>query len=175
MIHCSTLVSLQKLTASPVAAFSLSACSSLQSGPLGCGCPDRSPEYSTPEVFECRNGNPLFFQILVMSRRARTASFCQTTDTGSPDSIVGFTAMTTQNMLTYGLSRSPIREHFQNIPVMLFIQYDYLTRGKRSTYPSLFLSMIPGKMEWTYVDVQMKSRMTRSNDWKLNMAVCCPG
>ena len=39
------------------------------------------------------------------------------------------------------------------------------------TYPSLFRSMIPGKRECTYVDVQMKRRITRRRDWKLKIAV----
>jgi len=64
-------------------------------------------------------------------------------------------AMTTQKILTYGLNRSPIRAHFQNMPVR----------------PSLFLSMTLGNMECTYVDVQMMSRMTSRRDWKLKMAV----
>jgi hypothetical protein len=39
------------------------------------------------------------------------------------------------------------------------------------TYPSLFLSIIEGMMEWMYVDVQMQRRMTRTRDWRLNIAV----
>jgi hypothetical protein len=38
-------------------------------------------------------------------------------------------------------------------------------------YPSLFLSIKPGIMEWAYVLVQMKRRMTRRRDWRLNIAV----
>ncbi len=38
-------------------------------------------------------------------------------------------------------------------------------------YPSLFLSINPGIMEWAYVLVQMKRRMTRRRDWRLNIAV----
>ncbi len=44
------------------------------------------------------------------------------------------------------------------------------TRGQ--TYPSLFLSMTPGNIECTYVDVQMINSMTRRSDWKLKIAVC---
>ena len=39
------------------------------------------------------------------------------------------------------------------------------------TYPSLFLSTILGIRAWTYVEVQMKSRMARRRDWKLKIAV----
>lgn len=44
------------------------------------------------------------------------------------------------------------------------------TEGKK-TDPFLFLSMIPGMIEWAYVLVQMNNRSTSSRDWKLNMAV----
>lgn len=62
--------------------------------------------------------------------------------------------MTTQQMLMYGLSRSPILAHFQKTPVT----------------PFLFLSRMPGVKWWTYVLVQMSSRMTRRRDWKLKSA-----
>jgi len=68
-------------------------------------------------------------------------------------------AIATQKILTYGLSRSPIRAHFQNIPMT----------------PSLFRSMTLGNMECTYVDVQMMRRMTSRRDWKLKMAVMMRG
>jgi hypothetical protein len=32
--------------------------------------------------------------------------------------------------------------------------------------------MNPGIIEWAYVLVQMKRRMTRRRDWRLNIAVC---
>jgi hypothetical protein len=35
--------------------------------------------------------------------------------------------------------------------------------------------MIPGKSECTYVDVQMKRRITRRRDWKLKIAVWMDG
>lgn len=35
--------------------------------------------------------------------------------------------------------------------------------------------MIPGKSECTYVDVQMKRRITRRRDWKLKIAVWIDG
>jgi hypothetical protein len=44
--------------------------------------------------------------------------------------------------------------------------------GEGGMYPSLFLSINPGIMEWAYVLVQMKRRMTRRRDWRLNIAVC---
>jgi hypothetical protein len=65
------------------------------------------------------------------------------------------TAIATHARLTYGLSRSPILADFQKTPMM----------------PSLFLSIIEGKMAWMYVDVQTKSRITSRSDWKLKIAV----
>jgi hypothetical protein len=63
--------------------------------------------------------------------------------------------MTTQAKLIYGLKRSPILAHFQNMP----------------TTPSLFLSMMPGAKWCTYALVQITRRMTRRRDWKLKSAV----
>lgn len=63
-------------------------------------------------------------------------------------------AITTQHILTYGLSRSPTLAHFQKIPKT----------------PSRFLSIIFGKVAWAYVDVHITSKRTSSNDWKLNSA-----
>jgi len=64
-------------------------------------------------------------------------------------------AIPIQQRLIHGLSRSPIRADFHNTLVKL----------------SLFLSINPGIMEWAYVLVQMKRRMTRRRDWRLNIAV----
>jgi len=63
--------------------------------------------------------------------------------------------MTTQKILTYGDNRSPIRAHFQNIPIT----------------PSLFRSRTLGNITCTYADVQIIRRMTRRSDWKLKIAV----
>lgn len=61
------------------------------------------------------------------------------------------TAIRIQQILTYGLKRSPIRAHFQNIPKKLdrsqrLRAHDIDTRA--IPYPCWLRSMIPGMMEW---------------------------
>lgn len=63
-------------------------------------------------------------------------------------------AMTMQQNATYGLLRSPILAHFQNIP----------------RNPVLFLSSRLGVRDRMYAHVQMSSKMTVNRLWKLNMA-----
>lgn len=81
-------------------------------------------------------------------------------------------------MLMYGLSLSPTRAHFQKTPVILAMWLAgsrtllYLLQSISFPYPFLFLSRMPGVKWWTYVLVQMSSRMTRRRDWKLNSADC---
>jgi len=62
--------------------------------------------------------------------------------------------MKTQHPATQGLFRSPIRANFQNVPKK----------------PVLFLSKIEGAILRMYVQVQIKSKTTTSNDWKLKIA-----
>lgn len=68
------------------------------------------------------------------------------------------TAIQMQNMLTYGLNRSPIRADFQGIPKILRGRGDKISVDKfhvelakkrlaRVAYPSLCRSIIPGAME----------------------------
>jgi hypothetical protein len=45
-------------------------------------------------------------------------------------------------------------------------------RGNMRTDPDLFLSMRLGATERTYVQVQMRRRITSRSDWKLNRADC---
>lgn len=63
-------------------------------------------------------------------------------------------AITMQQILTYGDSRSPIRAAFQNTP----------------RKPCLCLSIKAGKTLRVYAHVQMKRRITRRRDWKLKSA-----
>lgn len=57
-------------------------------------------------------------------------------------------AITTQKMLTYGLSRSPIRELFQKIPIILLIERGRLLvcmqlrwKGKEKRHIPFFISI----------------------------------
>lgn len=43
-------------------------------------------------------------------------------------------------------------------------------KQEKKTYPSFFLSIGPGNVACTYVDVQMRSKRTRSREWKLKRA-----
>jgi hypothetical protein len=88
------------------------------------------------------------------------------------------TAMTMQHILMYGLSRSPILAHFQNMPINLPYQSGVCFSlsaellSKKKTYPSLLLSIILGNNWCTYAQVQMSRRMTSRRDWKLKRADC---
>jgi hypothetical protein len=64
--------------------------------------------------------------------------------------------MTTQATATYGLNRSPTLAAFQN---------------GDTKYLSLLRSMMPGKVECAYVDVQIVSRITKRREVKLKRAV----
>lgn len=70
------------------------------------------------------------------------------------------TAMITQHMLTYGLSRSPILAARQNVPRGLHRWSALSTYRHSETYPDLFLSSAAGNTPCRYVQVQMNSRTT---------------
>lgn len=66
-------------------------------------------------------------------------------------------AITKQPMATNGLNLSPTRANFQKMPKA----------------PDFLLFRMAGAVEWMYVHVQMRRRITWRSDWKLNNADCC--
>lgn len=71
----------------------------------------------------------------------------------------------------------PLSSHFSRIlPLPYYIRVRIVVATahpkKKNTYPSLFLSIIPGNSWCTYALVQMSRRSTSSADWKLKIAVC---
>lgn len=93
------------------------------------------------------------------------------------------TAINTQQILTYGESRSPMRAHFQKMPrklefmsaqpLLILVCWSedwHRRRTETLTHPPLCLSMGPGKVACTYVDVHIRRSKTSSKEWKLNSA-----
>jgi hypothetical protein len=73
------------------------------------------------------------------------------------------------------MSYAPILAALNNSPGKLFALSTHVnTQIRDFTHPTLFLSTSLGATERTYVHVQMNSRMTSSNDWKLKSADFMP-
>ncbi len=65
---------------------------------------------------------------------------------------------------------SPMRAALNSKPGNLYKLSGHPTARNDETNPTLFRSIRRGATARTYVHVQMKRRITRSNDWKLKSA-----
>ena len=102
-----------------------------------------SPNLPLPTTFKCLS--------FTSQQTRRPVEYCISLELGRKPSVGGssgveHTAMTTQQMLTYGLSLSPIRAHFQKMPNTLSERISVRVVHK---FGDLFLGLISSSSKTT--------------------------